>query len=151
MIVLSKHQSTWETMIHIDRRCDAAASGQLLREGSIRLAQARRIVLFPEGIRTRAGARIRCRTDGPRLAVRTGVPVVPVAVNSGEFWPRRAFVPRPGTITVSIGEPIPGAGKTAEALSAEVESWTESEMQRISPHLYRGQAPVVGAAPAFRQ
>ncbi len=131
-IVLSKHQSTWETlfypswmprelcyvfkrellwlpffgwsiglldMIHIDRRQGAAASDQLLREGSIRLAQGRWIVLFPEGTRTRAGTRIRYKTGGPRLAVRTGVPVIPIAVNSGEYWPRRAFALRPGTIT----------------------------------------------------
>ncbi len=183
-IVLSKHQSTWETlfypswmprelcyvfkrellwlpffgwsiglldMIHIDRRQGAAASDQLLREGSIRLAQGRWIVLFPEGTRTRAGTRIRYKTGGPRLAVRTGVPVIPIAVNSGEYWPRRAFALRPGTITVSIGEPIASVGKTAEALSAEVESWIESEMRRISPHLYRGVAALASSAPALRQ
>lgn len=183
-IVLSKHQSTWETlfypvwmqrelcyvfkrellwlpffgwgiglldMIHIDRRQGAVASDQLLREGAIRLAQGRWIVLFPEGTRTRPGIRTRYKTGGARLAVRTGVPVIPIAVNSGEHWPRRAFVLRPGTITVSIGEPIASVGKTAEALSAEVERWIESEMQRISPHLYRGPAPAPAAAPVPRQ
>lgn len=183
-IVLSKHQSTWETlfyptwmprelcyvfkrellwlpffgwgiglldMIHIDRRSGAVASDQLLREGSIRLAQGRWIVLFPEGTRTRPGTRIRYKTGGCRLAVRTGVPVVPIAVNSGEFWPRRAFLLRPGTVTVSVGEPIASVGKTAEALSAEVESWIEDEMHRISPHLYRGQVPAASATQAARQ
>lgn len=169
VIVLSKHQSTWETlfypvwmprelcyvfkrellwlpffgwgiglldMIHIDRRRGALAFEQLEREGAIRLAQGRWIVLFPEGTRTRPGERTRYKTGGSRLAVRTGVPVLPVAVNSGEYWPRRAFLLRPGTITVSIGKPIASTGKTAEALAAEVEDWIENEMQRISPHLY---------------
>lgn len=169
VIVLSKHQSTWETlfypvwmprelcyvfkrellwlpffgwgiglldMIHIDRRRGALAFEQLEHEGAIRLAQGRWIVLFPEGTRTRPGTRTRYKTGGSRLAVRTGVPVLPVAVNSGEYWPRRAFLLRPGTITVSIGEPIASAGKTAEALACEVENWIENEMRRISPHLY---------------
>ncbi|HEY0879372.1 MAG TPA: lysophospholipid acyltransferase family protein [Zeimonas sp.] len=183
-IVLSKHQSTWETlfyparmprelcyvfkrellwlpffgwgiglldMIHIDRRRGAVAFDQLLREGTIRLAQGRWIVLFPEGTRTRPGARIRYKTGGCRLAVRTGVPVIPIAVNSGEHWPRRAFLLRPGTITVSIGEPIASVGKSAEALSAEVESWIENEMRRISPHVYRSEAPAAAAMQALRQ
>ncbi len=182
-IVLSKHQSTWETlfypvwmprelcyvfkrellwlpffgwgiglldMIHIDRRRGALAFEQLEREGAIRLAQGRWIVLFPEGTRTHPGTRTRYKTGGPRLAVRTGVPVVPVAVNSGEYWPRRAFVLRPGTITVSIGEPITSAGKTAEALAAEVESWIENEMRRISPHLYTGEPAMQQAGPLRR-
>ncbi|HLT25078.1 MAG TPA: lysophospholipid acyltransferase family protein [Zeimonas sp.] len=177
-IVLSKHQSTWETlfypiwmprelcyvfkrellwlpffgwgiglldMIHIDRSRGALAFEQLVREGSIRLAQGRWIVLFPEGTRTRAGTRIRYKTGGARLAVRTGVPVIPVAVNSGECWPRRALVLRPGTITVSIGPPIASTGKTAEALAAEVESWIENEMRRISPHLYERERDVATA------
>lgn len=183
-VLLSKHQSTWETlfyplrmprelcyvfkrellwlpffgwgiglldMIHIDRRQGAVASDQLLHEGALRLAQGRWIVLFPEGTRTPAGTRIRYRTGGPRLAVRTGVPVVPIAVNSGECWPRRAFTLRPGTITVSIGRPIASVGKTAETLAAEVESWIESEMHRISPHLYRRNAPALTPAPALRR
>lgn len=178
-IVLSKHQSTWETlfypvwmprelcyvfkrellwlpffgwgiglldMIHIDRRRGALAFEQLVREGSIRLRQGRWIVLFPEGTRTRVGVRIRYKTGGPRLAVRTGVPVIPIAVNSGEHWPRRAFVLRPGTITVSIGPPIASTGKNAEALATEVENWIENEMRRISPRAYRSDHAAACAA-----
>jgi 1-acyl-sn-glycerol-3-phosphate acyltransferase len=47
---------------------------------------------------------------------------------------------RPGLITVSIGPPIDSAGKTAEQLNQEVEGWIESEMRRLSPHLYRSDA-----------
>jgi len=49
-------------------------------------------VLFPEGTHTRVGTRIRYKTGGPGLAVRTGVPTVRIAVNPGECWPRRAFM-----------------------------------------------------------
>ena len=71
-------------MIHIDRRRGGLAFEQLAQEGAIRLAQGRWIILFPEGTRTRAGTRTRYKTGGARLAVRAGVPVIPVAVNSGE-------------------------------------------------------------------
>ncbi len=92
--------------------------------------------MFPEGTRTAPGARPRYKTGGPRFAVRTGVPVIPIAVNSGEFWPRKAFVKKPGVVTVSIGPPIPSAGKTPTSSRAEVERWIEGEMRVISPHHY---------------
>lgn len=172
-ILLSKHQSTWETlffptfmprelcyvfkrellflpffgwgiallgMIHIDRRRGTDAFEQVVRQGERKLAEGRWIIIFPEGTRTRAGSQGKYKTGGARLAVRTCAVVVPIAVNSGECWPRRRFVLRPGLITVSIGPPIDSAGKTAEQLNQEVEGWIESEMRRLSPHLYRSDA-----------
>jgi 1-acyl-sn-glycerol-3-phosphate acyltransferase len=70
--------------------------------------------------------------------VRTNTPVVPIAHNSGECWPRKAFIKKPGTITISIGKPIVPDGKTAEELAALVESWIETEMRRLAPHRYTG-------------
>lgn len=172
-ILLSKHQSTWETlflaswmprelcyvfkrellflpffgwgialldMIHIDRKRGADAFEQLVSQGSRKLAEGRWIIIFPEGTRTPAGSQGRYKSGGARLAVRTGAPIVPIAVNSGECWPRRAFVLRPGLITVSIGPTIPAAGRGADEVNAEVEGWIESEMRRLSPHLYAGDS-----------
>ena len=168
-ILLSKHQSSWETlfyptymprelcfvfkrellylpffgwgiglldMVHIDRRKGNDAFEQVVRQGVRKLAQGRWIIMFPEGTRTPVGSQGRYKSGGARLAIRTGVPVVPIAVNSGECWPRKAFLKRPGLITVSIGAPIPSEGKTPEQLSAEVERWIEAEMRRLSPHAY---------------
>ncbi|MCL4747811.1 MAG: 1-acyl-sn-glycerol-3-phosphate acyltransferase [Burkholderiaceae bacterium] len=168
-ILLSKHQSTWETlffpayfprelcyvfkrelllvpffgwgigllrMIHIDRRRSSDAFEQVVAQGAKQLAAGRSIIIFPEGTRTPAGSQGRYRSGGPRLAVRTGAPLVPIAVNSGELWPRKALILRPGLITVSIGPPIRPQGRSAESLSAEVEHWIEAEMRRLSPHLY---------------
>jgi 1-acyl-sn-glycerol-3-phosphate acyltransferase len=92
--------------------------------------------MFPEGTRTRAGSQGRYKSGGARLAVRTGAPVVPIAVNSGECWPRKAFLKRPGLITVSIGAPIASDHGDADQLNREVEAWIEAEMRRLSPHLY---------------
>jgi len=171
-ILLSKHQSSWETlfyptymprelcyvfkrellylpffgwgiglldMVHIDRRRGNDAFDHVVRQGARKLAQGRWIIMFPEGTRTPVGSQGRYKSGGARLAIRTGVPVVPIAVNSGECWPRRAFLKRPGLITVSIGAPIASEGKTPDQLSAEVERWIEAEMRRLSPHAYSRQ------------
>ena len=168
-ILLSKHQSTWETyfypawmprevcyvfkreliylpffgwaigllnMIHIDRSKGASAFESVVRQGERKLAQGRWIAMFPEGTRIPVGQKGKYKTGGARLACRTGAPVVPIAVNAGECWPRRSFLLHPGMVTVSIGAPIPSAGKTPEELNDEVELWIENEMRVISPHLY---------------
>jgi 1-acyl-sn-glycerol-3-phosphate acyltransferase len=108
--------------------------------------------MFPEGTRTPAGSQGRYKTGGARLATRTGAPVVPIAVNSGECWPRKAFIKVPGLITVSIGPPIESAGLSAEELNHRVEAWIESEMRRLSPHLYvETQSSVPELLPASRE
>lgn len=175
VILMSKHQSTWETlfypvwmprelcyvfkrellflpffgwgiglldMIHIDRSRGRDALEQVIEQGTRKLAEGRWIMLFPEGTRTRAGSQGRYKLGGARLAVGTATAVVPIAVNSGECWPRRALVLHPGLITVSIGPVIPSACKSAEQLNLEIEGWIESEMRRLSPHLYHDDAAV---------
>jgi 1-acyl-sn-glycerol-3-phosphate acyltransferase len=57
--------------------------------------------------------------------------VLPVAHNAGELWRRRAFIKRPGVVTVSIGAPIDTRSLTPDELIRKVEDWIEREMQRI--------------------
>jgi 1-acyl-sn-glycerol-3-phosphate acyltransferase len=123
-------------MINIDRSHGSSAFEQVVEQGTDRLARGWWIVIFPEGTRTAPGATPRYKTGGSRLAVRTAATIVPIAVNSGELWPRKAFLKLPGTITVSIGPPIDPAGKTAEVVAALIEGWIETEMHRIAPHRY---------------
>jgi 1-acyl-sn-glycerol-3-phosphate acyltransferase len=183
-VLLSKHQSTWETffyptymprelcyvfkrellwipffgwgigllqMIHIDRRRGRDAFESVVRQGLRSLEQGRWIIMFPEGTRTRAGSQGRYRSGGARLAVRTGVPVIPIAMNSGDFWPRRAFLKQPGTITVSVGPLIQTTGRSPDVVMADVETWIESEMRRITPQAYAHEAASApGLAPAAR-
>jgi 1-acyl-sn-glycerol-3-phosphate acyltransferase len=124
-------------MINIDRRRGQDAFEQVVTQGGQHLREGWWIVIFPEGTRTPVGSTRRYKTGGVRLAVRTGTPVVPIAVNSGECWPRKAFIKTPGEITVVIGKPIAPAGKTVDELAALVESWIETEMRRLAPHRYR--------------
>ena len=164
-VVLSKHQSAWETlflpshlpreicfvykrelhrvpffgwglalldMIPIDRSKGRDAFEQVVKVGQQRLNEGRWPLLFPEGTRIAPGKMGRFKLGGALLAVRTGVPVIPIALNAGECWPRNAWLKRAGLITVSIGPPIPSTGLTAEALNAAVYTWIDTDMKRLN-------------------
>lgn len=118
--------------IAIDRGSKKAALRQIVEQGKDRLKQGFWIVVFPEGTRIPPGKRGRYGIGGAWLATHTGAPVVPVAHNAGEFWGKNSFIKRPGTIIVSIGEPIDPTGMEPGDLNARVESWIEAEMTRIS-------------------
>ncbi len=124
-------------MIPIDRSKARDAFAQVVVHGRKRLADGQWVIMFPEGTRTAVGGQGKYKGGGARLAVETGTVVVPIAVNSGECWPKNSFTKKPGLITVSIGPTIPSIGKNAVDLMQEVENWIESEMRVISPGVYR--------------
>ena len=120
-------------MIHINRRDGRDAYQSIESQAQIKLDQGRWITFFPEGTRTQPGERRRYKTGAARLAIALGVPVLPIALNSGLLWPRNAFIKRPGCIAVSIGEPIlPLPNDTPEAFMSRIESFIENETQRLS-------------------
>lgn len=123
-------------MIHIDRSQRAQAFNKVVAQGKDLLAQGIWIIMFPEGTRIPRGQKGVYKTGGTRLAVETGAPVIPVAVTSAKCWPRRAFIKTPGIVDVSIGKPIPSAGRQPEELMREVEAWIEGEMRRLDPEAY---------------
>jgi len=94
------------------------------------------VIMFPEGTRIERGQAGNYKSGGARLAIETGVPVIPIAVNSAVCWPRKAFIKRPGTVTVSIGPAISSDGRQADELMAEVEHWIEAEMRALDPAAY---------------
>ena len=169
-ILLSKHQSTLETlllptlmprplafvfkrellripffgwsmarldMIHINRESRAQAMKHVVAQGKLLLAQGFWIIMFPEGTRMVRGQKGTYQTAGTRLAVETGAPVIPIAVSSGQCWPRHGFIKRAGLVQVSVGAAIPSAGREPKELMREVEAWIEAEMRRIDPEAYR--------------
>lgn len=117
--------------IAINRRAGREALKQMLKQGGDRLQRGFWIVIFPEGTRTAPGTRGKYHSGGAWLAVHCGSSVLPVAHNAGEFWPKNAFLKKPGTIHVSIGPPIAATGMQAEALNRQVEDWIEGEMPRL--------------------
>jgi 1-acyl-sn-glycerol-3-phosphate acyltransferase len=118
--------------IAIDRSAGLAALKQTLEQGRERLRAGFWIVMFPEGTRVPPGQRGRYHVGGAWLAVQTAAPVVPIAHNAGYLWGKNAFMKRPGTISVSIGEPIDPRGMRAEELSRRVEDWIEAEVARLA-------------------
>ena len=126
-------------MIHIDRSQRAKAFAKVVEQGQALLDRGVWVIMFPEGTRISRGERGSYKTGGTRLAIATGAPVIPVAVTSAKCWPRRAFIKTPGVVDVSIGKPIPSAGRDADELMREVETWIEAEMHRLDPEAYAGK------------
>ncbi len=118
--------------IAINRKTPSSALKQILRQGETCLAQRRWVLIFPEGTRTAPGCRSTYGASGALLAVNSGYPILPIAHNAGEFWPRRGFLKRPGTIQLVFGPPIINVGRKAKELNAFVENWIETTMSRIS-------------------
>jgi len=112
--------------ITINRRAGNQALQQMVDQGRDRLAKGFWIVIFPEGTRIRAGTRAKYKTGGARLAIGMDRPIVPVAHNAGYLWPKGVWGKTAGTITISIGPPIPATGREPIELTAEVERWIEA-------------------------
>ena len=123
-------------MIHIDRSQRAQAFNKVVAQGKRLMAQGVWVIMFPEGTRIERGQKGVYKSGGARLAIETGAPVIPVAVTSAKCWPRKAFVKRPGIVDISIGKPIPSAGRQPDELMREVEAWIEAEMHRLDPEAY---------------
>jgi len=119
--------------IAIDRSAGREALKQIVSQGSAKLAQNFWVLVFPEGTRVAPGEKGRYGIGGAWLAAETGAPIVPVAHNAGEVWPKNAFIKRPGTVTVSIGPAIEPAGRSAAELTRATEAWIEAEMARLPP------------------
>jgi len=118
--------------ISIDRSSGRKAIKQIIKQGKERLDAGIWVTIFPEGTRIVPGTYKRWGMGGAILAEESNYPIVPVAHNAGEFWGRREFVKRPGTIQVVIGPVIEPRGRKAAEISAEVESWMRTTMAEIS-------------------
>ncbi len=163
-IVLSNHQSAWETLalrhilppqsvllkrsllmfpiwgwalgvvksIAIDRNNQRAAMRILLDKGATYLKEGMWIVVFPEGTRTAAGEVKTFSAGGAMLAQKTGYPVIPVAHNAGDFWPRYSFLKYSGTIKVKIGPAIKTEGRKASDINAEAQAWVVKAVSEMA-------------------
>jgi 1-acyl-sn-glycerol-3-phosphate acyltransferase len=119
--------------IGINRRGGRSAVAQVIEQGKRRLEEGLWIIIFPEGTRVPAGETRRYGISGVLLAQAAGGrPVVPVAHNAGDFWPRRGLLKKPGTVRVVIGAPIPTAGREARDVIDDVRGWIEATLREIS-------------------
>jgi len=92
--------------IVVDRGAAAKALRKMLSDARKRAAEGRQILIFPEGTRTKPGARIDYKPGVAGLYSAMKVPCVPAALDSGFFWQGRGVLRRPGCITVQFLPPI---------------------------------------------
>jgi 1-acyl-sn-glycerol-3-phosphate acyltransferase len=115
------------------KRSDASGSNQqILTQGRERLKHGFWITVFPEGTRVKPGVRGKYKLGASRMAKTLGMPLVPVAHNAGEFWPRNAFLKYPGLITVVIGPAIwPDDSRSPAQMMNEAADWIEARQAEI--------------------
>lgn len=128
-------------MIAIDREGGATALRRMIAEARQQLDAGKHIVIFPEGTRTRPGQRRPYHPGVAALYKQLGVPVLPVALNSGLFWPARSFRQKPGRITVKMLPPLP-PGLDRREFIARLEQSIEDASRSLLPD--GGQGTVAG-------
>jgi 1-acyl-sn-glycerol-3-phosphate acyltransferase len=94
-------------MIAIDRSAGGRALIRMARRAAEEVRSGRQFVIFPEGTRTAPGAPSRYKAGIGLIYTDCGVACLPVALNSGLFWPRRTFMRYPGTLIVEFLDPLP--------------------------------------------
>lgn len=105
-------------VIPIERSAGAKALREMVAAGKDAVASGRPVIIFPEGTRVRVGAQPPLKSGFAALYRALGLPVVPVAVDSGRVWGRR-FVHQSGTIRFRIGDTLP-AGLPRNEIEARV-------------------------------
>ena len=101
-------------MIVVDRDGHSAALRKLVKDSQERFAQARQVMIAPEGTRMAPGAAPDYKPGIAALYREIDVPVHPVATNAGVHWPKHGFLRKPGTIVFEYLEPIQPGLKRAE-------------------------------------
>lgn len=114
--------------IAIDRSNPKQALKQTQEKGVQCLEQGSSLLIFPEGTRTSAEKVAKYARGGANIAAAAGVPVVPIALNAGEYWPAHKLIKFPGTITVAIGEAIDSTQATSREITAQAEQWIETQV-----------------------
>jgi len=118
----------WKSdMIPVDRGARGGALAGMIARARVEFARGRQIIIFPEGTRTAPGAPQAYKQGVAHLYAECGVPCLPVALNSGLFWPRRKFLRYPGTIVLEVLDPIaPGLDRAtfAQRMEQDIEAAT---------------------------
>lgn len=126
-------------MVPVDRRKGSRALVDMTERARTELADGRQLIIFPEGTRRPAGAEPRYKYGVALLYVAEGVPCLPIALNSGLFWPRRSLRRKPGTVIVEILDPIaPGLDRDEffARLQHDIETATARLIEEAKTHTH---------------
>jgi len=122
-------------MIPVERDRGTSALRKLAADVGATIARDRQVVIFPEGTRRPPGAAPDYRGGIAHLYRMTGAPVVPVALNSGLFWPRRTLSRYPGTIVIEFLPPIMPGLKSKEfldQLQSAIEAASDALLREVA-------------------
>jgi 1-acyl-sn-glycerol-3-phosphate acyltransferase len=133
-------------MIPIRRETGPRALREMLKEARDRAREGRQILVFPEGTRRKPGAPPAYKPGIMLLYDALKVTCVPVALNSGHFWPRDSLIRRPGTIVVEILPPIP-PGLDRKVFSETLIERIETATARLVPKDETCRSPSDETAP----
>jgi 1-acyl-sn-glycerol-3-phosphate acyltransferase len=127
-------------MIPVDRGAGAQALAAMAQRARLEMAEGRQLIIFPEGTRRPPGAEPRYKFGVSYLYSELAVPCLPIALNSGLFWPRRSFRRFPGTVRVEILDPIP-PGLPRDEFAARLQEAIESATARLLAEGARALSP----------
>jgi 1-acyl-sn-glycerol-3-phosphate acyltransferase len=133
-------------MIAVDRSAGGRALIRMTRRAGEAVRRGRQLVIFPEGTRTPVGAPPRYKAGVGQVYVDGGVACLPVALNSGLFWPRRTFMRYPGTLVVEFLDLLP-PGLSRDQFLARAREVIEDATNRLVEAGRLEQAQLFGRAP----
>jgi 1-acyl-sn-glycerol-3-phosphate acyltransferase len=134
-------------MVPVNRGGGSLALVRMNERAREEAGRGRQILIFPEGTRRPPGAAPAYKFGIAHLYASLDLPCLPVALNSGLYWPRRRFIRRPGTIIVEFLEPIP-PGLPRKDFMDELQTRIETASDRL---LAEGEAQLAGGEiPAAR-
>jgi 1-acyl-sn-glycerol-3-phosphate acyltransferase len=134
-------------MIAINRKKGGRILMEMARRASEEVNRGRQLIIFPEGTRTAVGAPPHYKAGIAQIYVDCDVPCLPVALNSGLFWPRRQFMRYPGTIVVEFLDPLPTGLSRREFIDL-VSERIETASNLLIEAGRREQAELFGTVPA---
>lgn len=117
-------------MIGIDRQKGKSSLQVMVERTRPVIERGRPVVIFPQGTRVPIGQSKPYKKGIVKLAESFDLPIVPVAMNSGLFWPKKSFIKRSGKVTFNILPPIQCQEKTVDTLK-QLQTIIETESDKL--------------------
>src|SRR5712675_3734938 len=133
-------------MIGVDRDGGMRSLMEMARRAPKEIRSGRQLIIFPEGTRTPVDAPPVYLTGVAQIYANSGVPCIPVALNSGLFWPRRTFMRYPGTLVVEFLDPLP-PGLNRKEFITRIRASIEDATNRLVEAARQEQAQLFGRVP----
>jgi 1-acyl-sn-glycerol-3-phosphate acyltransferase len=137
-------------MISVERGGGPRSLVKTLKQAAAEVQRGRQLVIFPEGTRRAPGAPPAYKAGVAQIYVESAVPCLPVALNSGLFWPRRTFMRYPGTLVVEFLDPLP-SGLPRNEFMTKLQDQIETATTRIVDAARAEQAQLFGVVPTKKR